>query len=82
MNGGPPGWDLGRLPAFYGERVADLIAREGRSFNDPALGLGIGARFRLGARWSLRQDARTQLVIRNGEVYPVWAFTIQFGHSL
>ena len=84
MEGGPSGWDLGELSPFYGDRVALLIAREGRSgsrsFNDPALSLGAGMRIRLGRSWSVRQDARVQRVMRSGEVYTVGLFTIQLGH--
>ena len=62
-----------------------MIAREGRSgrrsFDDPALNLGAGMRIRLGKRWSLRQDARAQLVMRDGEVYSVGLFTIQAGRG-
>ena len=85
MNGGPPGWDLGQLPSFYGDRVGAVVVREGRtgalSFNDPALALGAGVRVRVGRAWSMRQDARAQLVMRNGDVYPVWLITLQLGRG-
>ena len=85
MEGEPPGWDLGELPPFYSDRVETLIAREGRSgrgsFNDPALSAGAGVRIRLGRSWSARQDARAQLLMRRGEVYTVWVFTIHVGRG-
>jgi hypothetical protein len=85
MKGGPPDWDLGELPAFYGDRTADDIALRGRNgvlaFNDPAVSLGAGMRVRLGRRWSMRQDARAQLVMRNGQVYALGVFTIQVGRG-
>ena len=85
MEGEPPGWDLGELPPFYSDRVETLIAREGRggrgSFNDPALSVGAGVRIRLGRGWSARQDARAQLLMRRGEVYTVWVFTIHVGRG-
>jgi hypothetical protein len=85
MQGQPPGWDLGELPPFYSDRVEGLIAAEGRngsrSFNDPAVSIGVGVRIRLGRSWSARQDARAQLLMRSGEVYPVWVFTIHLGRG-
>lgn len=85
MAGQPPGWDLGELPPFYSDRVEGLIAAEGRngsrSFNDPAVSIGVGVRIRLGRSWSARQDARAQLLMRSGEVYPVWVFTIHLGRG-
>lgn len=85
MEGEPPGWDLGELPPFYSDRVETGIAREGRtgslSFNDPALSVGAGVRIRLGRGWSARQDARAQLLMRSGEVYAVWVFTIHLGRG-
>ena len=85
MQGQPPGWDLGELPPFYSDRVESLIAAEGRngsqSFNDPAVSIGVGVRIRLGRSWSARQDARAQLLMRSGEVYPVWVFTIHLGRG-
>ena len=85
MKSGPPGWDLGELPAFYGDRVAADIARRGRTgvltFADPAVGLGAGMRIRLGRSWSMRQDARAQLVVRNGGVYALGVFTVQVGRG-
>lgn len=85
MKGGTPGWDLGQLPPFYGDRVEAALASDGRrealSFNDPALALGAGVRTRLGRAWSLRQDMRAQLVARNGHVYAVGIFTLQLGHG-
>jgi len=85
MKPGPPGWDLGELPAFYGDRVAADIARGGRTggltLNDPAVALGAGMKVRLGRSWSMRQDARAQLVMRNGEVYALGVFTVQIGRG-
>jgi hypothetical protein len=85
MEGGPPGWDLGELPPFYADRVESLIAREGRSgsrsFSDPALSVGAGVRIHLGRGWSARQDVRAQLLMRSGEVYPMWVFTIHIGRG-
>lgn len=85
MEGAPAGWDLGQLPPFYAGRVASSIARDGRSgrlsFNDPALNLGAGVRIRLGSHWSVRQDARFQLVIRGGDTYGVGLFTLQLGRG-
>ncbi len=85
MQGQPPGWDLGELPPFYSDRVEGLIAAEGRngsrSFNDPAVSIGVGVRIRLGRSWSARQDARAQLLMRSGEFYPVWVFTIHLGRG-
>jgi len=86
MVGAPDGWDLGALPPFYAERMQGLIARDGRSgrpgFDDPALVGGAGVRIHLGKSWSAREDARVQLLLRDGEPYPVWSFTIQFGRGL
>lgn len=83
MEGSPPGWNLGQLPPFYGERLAAAIARNGRtgdqSFTDPALGLGAGIRIRLARAWSMRQDARIEIVMRGGSLYPVGVFTVQVG---
>ena len=85
MEGEPPGWDLGELPPFYSDRVENLIAREGRSgsrsFNDPALSVGAGVRIRLGRNWSAREDARAQLLMRSGEIYLVWVFSIHLGRG-
>lgn len=85
MKPGPPGWDLGELPAFYGDRVAADIAQRGRTgvltFGDPALSLGAGMRVRLGRAWSMRQDARAQLVMRGGAFYALGVFTIQVGRG-
>lgn len=85
MKPSPPGWDLGELPAFYADRVAAGIASEGRTgvltFADPAVGLGAGMRVRLGRAWAMRQDARVQLVMRNGDVYALGAFTVQVGRD-
>jgi hypothetical protein len=83
MDGGPPGWDLGALPPFYGDRARRAIARDGRSgdssFDDVALAAGGGVRIRLGQAWSAREDARVLLPTRGGRVYAVWAFTVQLG---
>jgi hypothetical protein len=85
MEGEPPGWDLGQLPPFYRDRVETVIAREGssgsRSFNDPALSVGAGVRIRLSRSWSARQDVRARLLMRSGEVYTVWVFTIDLGRG-
>lgn len=80
----PPGWDLGQAPDFYGGRLADAIAREGRtnvSFRDPTLSIGAGMWVRLGGSWSIRQDARAQVIIRSGRAYTVGAFTLQVGRG-
>lgn len=83
MEGRPPGWNLGQLPPFYGDRFADAIARGGRtgvqSFTDPALGVGAGIRIRIARGWSMRQDARVEVVMRNGASYPLGVFTVQVG---
>jgi hypothetical protein len=85
MEGQPQGWDLGELPPFYSDRVEGLIAGErrngSRSFNDTAVSIGAGVRIRFGRSWSARQDARAQLLVRSGEVYPVWVFTIHLGRG-
>jgi hypothetical protein len=85
MDGAPPGWDLGELPPFYGDRVQTLIARDGRtgraSFSDPALTLGAGVRVRLGRSWLAGQDARALLIMRSGSVYTLWTVTIHLGRS-
>lgn len=86
MDGSPAGWDLGALPPFYAARVEGAIAGDGRDgsrrFADPALAAGAGVRIRFGGSWSAREDARVQVLIRGGEAYAVWSFTIQFGRGL
>ncbi len=85
MDGAPPGWDLGELPPFYGERVQTLIARNGRtgraSFTDPAVTLGTGVRIRLGRGWLAGPDARALLIMRSGSVYTLWMVTIHLGRA-
>jgi hypothetical protein len=85
MAGAPPGWDLGELPPFYGDRLQTVIARDGRTgrarFSDPALTLGTGVRVRLGRGWLVGEDARALLVLRNGSVYTLWAVTIHLGRA-
>ena len=85
MDASPPGWDLGELPRFYGDRVEALIARDGRtgkaSFSDPALTLGTGARVRLGRGWLAGQDVRALLLVRSGRVYTLWSVTIHLGRA-
>ncbi len=86
MDGSPAGWDLGALPPFYAARVEGAIARDGRDgsrgFADPALAAGAGVRIRFGGSWSAREDVRVQVLIRSGQAYAVWSFTIQFGCGL
>ena len=80
----PPGWDFGQAPDFYGGRLADAIAREGRtnvSFSDPTLTIGAGIWVRLGRSWSIRQDARAQVIVRSGTAYTVGVFTLQVGRG-
>lgn len=84
MQGSPPGWNLGQLPPFYGERFATAIARSGgrsgdHRFTDPALGVGAGVRIRLARAWSIRQDARVEVAMRGGTLYSVGVFTVQVG---
>jgi len=85
MAGAPPGWDLGELPPFYGDRVQALIARDGRtgraSFADAAVTLGTGVRVRFGRGWLAGQDARALLVLRSGSVYTLWVVTIHVGRA-
>lgn len=80
-----PGWDLGELPPFYGDRLQTLIARDGRtgraSFSDLALTLGAGVRVRLGRSWLAGQDARALLILRGGGVYTLWVVTIHLGRA-
>lgn len=85
MPSSPPGWDLGQAPDFYGSRLADAIAREGRtnvSFSDPTFSIGAGMWVRLGGSWSVRQDARAQVISRAGRAYTVAVFTLQIGRGL
>jgi hypothetical protein len=85
MAGAPPGWDLGELPPFYGDRMQTLIAREGRtgraSFSDPAVTLGAGVRIRLGRSWLAGPDARALLILRSGSAYTLWVVTVHFGRA-
>jgi hypothetical protein len=83
MQSNPPGWDLGQLPSFYGERLAASIARDGQNgsqtFTDPAFAAGAGVRIRLGRAWAMRQDARALVVTSDGRFYTVGMFTVQVG---
>jgi len=85
MEGAPPGWDLGELPSFYGERLQARIARDGRtgrtSFSDPALTLGTGVWVRVGRAWRAGPDVRAMLALRSGNVYTLWVVSVHLGRT-
>lgn len=75
----------GRMPAFYGQRLGNMqVPADGRwgmrSFTDPAVSLGGGARIELTRRLVLRPEARWLMAIGGGDTYSVGLFTVNLGY--
>jgi len=80
---GPLPWP-DHVPQFYARRMGDITPPadgrwETRSFTDPMLSLGGGARIDLGRRFFLRPDARALVVLGDGETSTVGVFNLGIG---
>jgi hypothetical protein len=74
----------GELPQFYLRRLGSMVVPASgvwgeRSFTDPAVSFGGGARLELTPRLFLRPDARALVVAAEGDTFTVGLFTLQIG---
>jgi hypothetical protein len=74
----------GDLPQFYARRLGSLVLPASgvwgeRSFTDPAVSFGGGARLELTPGLFLRPEARALVVAADGDTYTVGLFTLQIG---
>lgn len=75
----------GELPQFYARRLGSLVVPASgvwgvRTFADPAVSFGGGARLELTERLFLRPDARVLVVAAAGDTYTLGLVTIQVGY--
>jgi hypothetical protein len=77
-------WGVGQMNAFYARRLGAMTVPSEvwgtRSWVDPAVSLGGGARFHVTERVMIRPDARALVVLANGRAHTLGVFGVNVGY--